>query len=198
MQLGDEWEARKARRRHMQSHRDFVKAKEFPDGAQEGRPPGKPALSGSHISWQQVISRSPYRPVWRCLPTVPAAQGSCGKGCRSLLSCPHPLPACWARAKGPFHLEASQERAKLTAAGASSTRRLRTDSGFECLFSSGSMQVLVQWSTEVVTCKEVQFFFSLANNEAPTCLSCQVMPNETAAPQVSHPLLGSQDPVHVW
>ena len=144
------------------------------------------------------ISRSPYRPVWRCLPTAPAAQGSCGKGCRSLLSCPHSLPACWAREKGPFHLEASQERAKLAAAGASSARRFRTDSGFECSFSSGSMQVLVRWSTEVVTCKEVQFFFSLANNEAPTCLSCQVMPNETAAPQVSHPLLGSQDPVHVW
>ena len=51
MQLGDEWEARKARRHHTQSRLVFVKAKVFPDWAQEGGPPGKPSLSGSHISW---------------------------------------------------------------------------------------------------------------------------------------------------
>lgn len=56
-------------------------------------------------------------------------------------------------------------------------------------------KALVGFSIEIAQCEEGSFFFNFIEAEIPTGLSRHIMPYETMAPKVSHPLLVTQDPV---
>lgn len=130
--------------------------------------------------------------------SAPGAPGKAAGGWRRLLpllTWPHPLPVFGAQIKGSFHLGTCTVRG-----GSCRKQPKRKDAGLTligALVFLGMEKSLVGPSTETAQCEGGSFFFNFGKDEIPTRLSQHVMPWDTMAPEVCHPLLVTRDPVHL-